>query len=239
MDALALAAANAATFWVRVAAARGYSVRRGEAFVAVEGDERYGLRVLILSPTLPPGDLDALAALAERPGRVVIEDAFGAVTFPAAAMSVRHLPVMIRYPHEPVDAPSIPVRRVETAAQLRVAERLVVDGFALEHFQPWEPGVVFPDALLGPVELFVADLDGEPAGACVAVPEDDAVGVYWVTTMPAFRSRGMGRALMHELLRRYDDRPVTLTASRLGRPLYESLGFERLADASWWTPAQA
>jgi GNAT superfamily N-acetyltransferase len=166
----------------------------------------------------------------------VIEDAFGAVDLAAAAMSVRHLPMMIRYAGEPVDAPAIPVRAVESAADLRIAERIVVDGFALENFQPYEPGVVFPDALLGPAELFVADLDGEPAGACVAVPEDEVVGVYWVTTMPRFRSRGLGRALMHELLRRFDDRPVTLTASRLGRPLYESLGFDNLGDASWWTP---
>ncbi|MGI5238212.1 GNAT family N-acetyltransferase [Dactylosporangium sp. CA-139066] len=68
-----------------------------------------------------------------------------------------------------------------------------------------------------------------------AVPEDEVVGVYWVTTMPRFRSRGMGRALMHALLRRFGDRPVTLTASRLGRPLYESLGFEPLGDAHWWS----
>jgi GNAT superfamily N-acetyltransferase len=145
---------------------------------------------------------------------------------------------MIRYPGEPVAPPAIDVRRVETPAQLRIAERIVVDGFALERFQPYEPGVAFPDPLLGLVELFVADLDGEPAGACLTVPEDDVAGVYWVTTMPRFRSRGLGRALMHAVLRRYDDRPVTLAASRLGRPLYESLGFDDLGDAWWWTAAQ-
>jgi hypothetical protein len=40
---------------------------------------------------------------------------------------------------------------------------------------------------------------------------------------------------MHALLRRFDDRPMTLTASRMGRPLYESLGFEHITHANWWS----
>ena len=31
------------------------------------------------------------------------------------------------------------------------------------------------------------------------------------------------------------DLPVTLTASRLGRPLYESLGFTTAAESTWWS----
>jgi hypothetical protein len=29
--------------------------------------------------------------------------------------------------------------------------------------------------------------------------------------------------------------PVTLTASRAGRPLYESLGFTAAAPSTWWS----
>src|SRR4051794_10617129 len=126
MDALALAAGNAATFWTRVAAARGYAVTRGEAFVAVDGDERYGLRVLTLAPVLSPADRAALRQYAVRTGRVVIEDAFGTVDLSAAARSERRLPIMIRYPGKPADSPSIPVRRVSSPAELRIAERIVV-----------------------------------------------------------------------------------------------------------------
>jgi GNAT superfamily N-acetyltransferase len=231
-DALTLAAGNAAALWTGIGRARGYEIIDGDGWVAVIGDERQGLRVL----TLREGDPEAVRALAVRPGRVVIEDAFGAVRLTDQGLSARQLPVMIRYPGKPVDEPRLPIRRAATPADLRTAERLVVEGFALEQFRPYEPSVAFPDVLLADLEFYLADLDGEPAGACVVVPQPGAVGVYWVTTLPEFRSRGVGRALMHALLRRFDDRPMTLTASRPGRPLYESLGFEHITASTWWSP---
>lgn len=238
MDALGLAVGNAASFWTRLAHARGYRVERGEGLLAVHGDERAGLRVLTLRSELSAEDRSALAALVRRGGRLVVEDAFGAVDLAAQGLSSRQLPVMIRHPGKPVDEPLLPVRRVGSAGELRIAERIVVEGFALENFQPYEPGVVFPAVLLERAEVFLAHAGDEPAGACLAVPQDEAIGLYWVTTMPRFRSRGVGRSIMHEVLRRYDDRPVTLTASRPGRPLYDSLGFAPIAEATWWTPAR-
>ena len=233
MDDLTLAAANAATFWTRIGRARGYGLDRRDGFLAVTGDERYGLRVLTLGKDLCAADRAALDELAARPGRVMVEDAFDTVDLTALGLSSRRLPVMIRRA-APVPEPRPAVRRVLGPADLRTAERIVVEGFALENFQPYTSGVVFPDAVLESLELYLTDLDGEPAGACVAVPESAAVGLYWVTTMPAFRSRGVGRALMHAVLRRFDDRPATLTSSRAGRPLYESLDFEHVTDATWW-----
>ncbi|WP_432991415.1 GNAT family N-acetyltransferase [Dactylosporangium sp. CA-233914] len=235
MDAVELAARNTAVFWARVAQARGYAVARGDGWAAVTGDARMGRRVV----TVGEADPAAVRELAVRPGRVAVEDAFGGVDLGAEGFTSRQLPVMIRYPGAPVGEPRVPVRRVAAGEDLRTAERLVVEGFDLVHFQPYEPGVVFPDALLEDTEVYLAHLDGAPAGACLAVPQDEVVGVYWVTSMPEFRSRGVGRSLMHALLRRFDDRPMVLTASRAGRPLYESLAFATVADANWWTPRVA
>ncbi|MEU7867708.1 GNAT family N-acetyltransferase [Dactylosporangium sp. NPDC049140] len=234
-DALTTAAGNAAWLWARVARARGYETRSGDGWVAVLGDERYGRRVL----TLGPRAAEDFADLVAGEGRVVVEDAFGTVDLTDRGLAMRQLPVMIRRPGKPVDEPRLPVRRVGSAADLAVAERLVVEDFALENFQPYARGVVFPESILADLEFYLADLDGEVAGACVAVPEPGAVGVYWVTTGTAFRSRGVGRALMHAVLRRFDDRPMTLTASRMGRPLYESLGFEHITQAGWWSAPTA
>ncbi|WP_433206516.1 GNAT family N-acetyltransferase [Dactylosporangium sp. CS-047395] len=226
-DALSMAAGNAAEFWTRVARARGYETEAADGWLAVMGDERYGTRVLTLRAT----------DLSDRKTRTgeLIEDAFGAVDLTAEGATMRQLPIMIRYPDEPVAEPRIPVRRVTDARDLGTAERLVVEDFSLERFQPYEPGVVFPAALLDTLEFYLAEIDGEPVGACVAVPEEHVVGVYWVTTGTAHRSRGVGRSLMYALLRRFDDRPMTLTASKLGRPLYESLGFAHITQATWWT----
>jgi ribosomal protein S18 acetylase RimI-like enzyme len=76
--------------------------------------------------------------------------------------------------------------------------------------------------------------EGEVAGACLTVEADDAVGVYWVTTLPEHRSRGVGRALMNGVLNEFS-RPATLSATRAGIPLYESLGFTVVTSATWWS----
>jgi GNAT superfamily N-acetyltransferase len=235
-ESLTLAIDNAVRFWSAVGQARGYDLVRREGFLAVDGDARAGLRVLTVRAEQSGEDLSELIALVRRGGRVIVEDAFGTVDMSPLGLAARQLPVMVRRPGPPLPAPALPVELVTSPDDLLTAERIVVDGFALENFQPYQPGVVFPERLLEHVELFLARVEGEPAGACLAVPEADAVGLYWVTTMPRFRSRGVGRAIMHEVLRRYDDRPMTLTASRAGRALYESLGFDKIVDATWWAP---
>jgi len=233
---LTLATDNAAAFWTAVGQARGYALTRRPGFLAVDGDDQAGLRILLLRGHPSGDDLSELIALVRKyaGGRVVVEDAFGSVDMSPLGLAARQLPVMIRRPGPPMPAPAVEVSRVTSPDELQTAERIVVDGFALEHFQPYRPGVVFPPALLDRVELYLAAVDGTPAGACLAIPDAGAVGLYWVTTMPEFRSRGVGRSIMHEVLNRFDTLPMILTASRAGRPLYESLGFETIVDATWW-----
>lgn len=241
IEPLLLATENAATFWTAVGEARGYELTRRPGFLAVNGDERAGLRILLRQADPSGDDLSDLIALVRKyaGGRVVVEDAFGSVDMSPLGLAARQLPVMIRQPGGPLPTPTVQVirvTRVTSHGELRTAERIVVDGFALEHFQPYQPGAVFPPGLLDRVELYLAAVDGAPAGACLAIPDGAAVGLYWVTTMPEFRSRGVGRAIMHEVLNRFDTLPMTLTASRPGRPLYESLGFDKIVDATWWAP---
>jgi GNAT superfamily N-acetyltransferase len=113
----------------------------------------------------------------------------------------------------------------------------MVNGFPLERFLPYEPAVAFPPSLLDRdgVDFFLLRRNAEPAGACLTVADDKVGGVYWVTTLPSHRSQGVGRALMHAVLNHFADRPVTLTASMAGRPLYDSMGFETVALATWWS----
>jgi GNAT superfamily N-acetyltransferase len=129
------------------------------------------------------------------------------------------------------------VTHVAGEDDLRVAERIIVTGFTLDRFLPYQPGRAFPTGLLrhDGVGFFVIARDGEPAGACLTVTDGGAAGVYWVTTMPDQRSHGLGRRLMSAVLKRFEDVPVTLTASRVGKPLYDSLGFQTVAHSTWWS----
>jgi GNAT superfamily N-acetyltransferase len=164
------------------------------------------------------------------PGRTVVEDAYSNLDLTHLGLVSRQLPVMIREP-APVPEPSRPVVKVESVDQLELAENMIVHGFDLDNFQPYQVGEVFPKSLLDrpDFELF---LIGE-AGTCIAVHSGDASGVYFVTTMPEHRSQGIGRALMHAMLAR-TELPMTLTASKSGRPLYDSLGFRTLNLSNWW-----
>ncbi|WP_340683405.1 GNAT family N-acetyltransferase [Amycolatopsis coloradensis] len=227
-------ARNSAAFWAATGRSRGHEVIRRRGFLAVDGDERAGLRVLIQEPGLTDGELAEITELAARAtGPVEAEDPFSATDLNHLGdMRSWRMPVMLR-PPAPVAEPAMEVVRVREDADLRAAERVVIEAFELARFRP---GEMFPTAILDQpgVEVFIARLDGEVAGACVTVADNGFGSHYWVGTPDAFRSRGVGRAVMLGSLAPLAGLPVTLTASRLGKPLYESLGFTAAAESTWW-----
>ncbi|WNM40474.1 GNAT family N-acetyltransferase [Micromonospora halotolerans] len=232
---LDLSVRNAAALWTALADARGHTLLHRPGFLAVIGDHRAGLRILLRDPDPAPDDRAALADLVRRrTGPVTVEDQYASVDLTDLGLSPRSMPVMVRRPAALPD-PSLPVTPVERPDQLDTAEDVVVRGFPLDHFRPRRPGEAFPAALLArpEVRFFLVHRDGAPAGACLTVREE-GVGLYWMTSLPEHRSRGVGRALLRGVLGRLGDVPMTLTAARAGRPLYASLGFVPVTDATWW-----
>jgi GNAT superfamily N-acetyltransferase len=230
-------ARNSAAFWAATGRARRHEVIRSSGFLAVAGDERAGLRILLQEPGLAAGELAEIAGLAHRaPGPVNIEDPFSATDLSHLGLRNWQMPVMLR-PPGPVAQPATEVTRVRHEDDLCAAERAVIAGFELTRFEPYRAGEMFPMTLLEQpgVAVFVARLDGEVAGTCVTVVDNGFGSHYWVGTPPEFRSRGVGRAVMLGSLTHLADLPITLTASRLGRPLYESLGFTAAAPSTWWS----
>jgi GNAT superfamily N-acetyltransferase len=227
-------ARNSAAFWAATGRARGHEVIRRPGFLAVVGDERAGVRVLIQEPGLGADELAEIVELAVGP--VDIEDPFSSTDLSQLGIRSWQMPVMLRQPG-PVAAPAMNVIRVRNEEDLRAAERAVIAGFELARFEPYRGGEMFPMALIEQpgVDVFLARLDGAVAGACVTVVENGFASHYWVATRSAFRSRGVGRAVMLGSLAHLVDLPVTLTASRLGRPLYESLGFTAATPSTWWS----
>jgi ribosomal protein S18 acetylase RimI-like enzyme len=229
-------ARNSAAFWAATGRARGHEVIRRRAFLAVAGDERAGLRILIQEPDLTGDEVDEITALARgAAGPVDAEDPFSATDLSHLGMRTWQMPVMLRRPG-PAAEPAMPVSRVRDEADLHAAERAVIEGFELTRFEPHRGGEMFPTALLAEpgVDVFVARLDGRVAGAAVTVVDEGLASHYWVGTPAEFRSRGVGRAVMLGSLAYLVDLPVTLTASRMGRALYESLGFTVAAPSTWW-----
>ncbi|MEV4346417.1 GNAT family N-acetyltransferase [Actinoplanes sp. NPDC049596] len=237
IDAPRLQARNSAAFWAATGRARGHRLIRRPGFLAVAGDERAGLRILIQEPAVTAGELSEIAGLIRgAPGPVDAEDPFSATDLSHLFARSWQMPVMLR-PPGPVETPALEVVRVRDEPGLHAAERAVIAGFELSRFEPYRPGELFPRALLDQpgMAIFLALIDGAPAGACVTVTADGLASHYWVGTPPAHRSRGVGRAVMLGSLAPVAHLPVTLTASKLGRPLYESLGFTAATPATWWS----
>jgi GNAT superfamily N-acetyltransferase len=230
-------ARNSAAFWAATARSRGHELIRRRGFLAVAGDERAGLRVLIQEADLTAGELAEITELASRAGGPVnAEDPFSSTDLSHLCLRTWQMPLMLRLPG-PVANPAMEVIWAQNEEELRAAERAVIAAFELTQFEPYRAGEFFPAKVLEQpgVKVFIARLDGEVAGACVTVTADGFGSHYWVATRSAFRSRGVGRSVMLGSLAELTDTPLVLTASRLGRPLYESLGFTAAAPSTWWS----
>ncbi|PSL57726.1 acetyltransferase (GNAT) family protein [Saccharothrix carnea] len=230
---LHLAVRNAAVLTTALARTRGHDLITRPSFLAMSGPTL--LRVLAVRPDPDPDDFAELALLVKRAeARVVVEDSFNTIDGAALGLTARHLPVMFR-PAHPAPPPALEVREVRTAREWAVAEQVVVDGFPMPGFPT---GNALPSALKDRAGFRVrtAWREGVVAGACLTVEADDAVGVYWVTTLPEHRSRGVGRALMHAVIDEFP-LPMTLSATTAGLPLYESVGFSTVTRATWWSNA--
>ncbi|WP_367137628.1 MULTISPECIES: GNAT family N-acetyltransferase [Streptomyces] len=233
-DAAIRQARNSAEFWTAIGNSRGHEVIRRRSFLAVLGDERAGTRFLLQEPD---SDADELAELAGRStGPLDAEDPFSSTDLSHLGMRNWQMPIMVR-PPGPVPDPAMEVVRVQRTHELRAAEQIVIEGFELTRFTPYRPGELFPTTLTEQpgVDVWLAVLDGEAVGAGVTVVHDGSGSHYWVGTSPAHRSRGAGRAVMLDSLAPMANLPVTLTASRLGRPLYESLGYTAVTSSTWWS----
>jgi GNAT superfamily N-acetyltransferase len=84
---------------------------------------------------------------------------------------------------------------------------------------------------------YVAHADGRPQSSVTVTRAGATAGIWNMATPPERQGRGMGRALLTGVLEQLVAEGVArfyLFATPAGRPLYESLGFETLADDPVW-----
>ena len=87
------------------------------------------------------------------------------------------------------------------------------------------------------VETYIAWGDDGPMSAVSVTPTGNTAGISLMATPPAHQRKGLGRALLTQVMDDYRGRGVErfyLSATEAGRPLYASLGFEPIADLSAW-----
>ena len=89
--------------------------------------------------------------------------------------------------------------------------------------------------------FFLGYLDGEPVATSKIFLGGGVAGLWWVTTLPSARGRGVGTAMTLKpllLAREKGYRMATLQATDMGRPLYTKLGFQAPPQKTpyLWTP---
>jgi hypothetical protein len=118
------------------------------------------------------------------------------------------------------------VREVTIADDLRVAERVAVDGYPIDEAKDSPPGAVFPDRVLGTgIRLRLGLVDGEPVSAAAAFDAHGVVNLCFAATLPAGRRRGVWSALVWARVDDAPDQPAVAFTSDDSRPGFVKLGF--------------
>lgn len=102
-------------------------------------------------------------------------------------------------------------------------------GYPEGDFPPMKP---MPDT-----EIYLADLDRATVGTTLTWDRGDDVEITFVAVLPEARGRGVsGRLLGHALGRERDRGKAasTLIATKLGRPVYERLGYRDAGGLEMW-----
>ena len=123
------------------------------------------------------------------------------------------------------------IRTVAGEAQHDVHVETDAAGFEgpLDHARRLFPASLFQD---GTAVEFTGFLEGAPVAVSTLVMTGRTAGVYGVATIPAYRRRGFGEAMTWRAVREGAARGCVmsnLTASDMGRPLYERMGFRLVA----------
>jgi GNAT superfamily N-acetyltransferase len=128
--------------------------------------------------------------------------------------------------------PGLTVRRVSTERDMADFARVVASNWepldlsVLDFYARTARAALAPDS---PVRFYVGSLDGAPVATSECHLSHGVAGLYSVSTLKAFRRRGIGAALtLAPLLeaREAGYRTATLQASAEGEPVYARLGFE-------------
>jgi ribosomal protein S18 acetylase RimI-like enzyme len=84
---------------------------------------------------------------------------------------------------------------------------------------------------------YVARENGEPLATVVSHDHAGDCSMWWVATVPEARGRGLAPGLMRRALHDGRDRGCevsTLQATKLGRPVYDRLGYRSLGTIEMW-----
>jgi GNAT superfamily N-acetyltransferase len=101
----------------------------------------------------------------------------------------------------------------------------------------YPPGDFPPMAPMPDTEAYLGDLNGETVSAVLIWKRGEDTEIIFVATLPEARGRGISGRLLADALERERERGTlasTLIATKLGRPVYEKLGYHDAGGLEMW-----
>jgi GNAT superfamily N-acetyltransferase len=141
---------------------------------------------------------------------------------------------------EPADAPpgEVNVRRAESADDLALVERIVIDGYPMPELDWLPANRAMGPALLGSaVRHWIGYLDGTPTGAAASHAAHGVLNLCLAATLPAARRRGVWRALLAARCAGTPDLPAVAFTSDYSRPGFVRAGFLPITRFTLWAVA--
>ena len=142
-------------------------------------------------------------------------------------------------PETPTPA-GVELRRVQHPDDLREAVEVAKQAWAPVGLPPDETASLLARAecMLAPHLIwYVARLDGRPAAAAMVLCSHGVAGVYWVSTIPDARRRGLAELVTRAVGNAgfaAGMRVAALQASQMGFPVYQRMGYETVAWTRWY-----
>ena len=151
---------------------------------------------------------------------------------------VGHPMFVVRGPvGEPADAPpgDVNVRRAESAADLALVERILIDGYPMPELDGLPVNRALGPALLGSaVRHWIGYLDGTPIAAAASHAAHGVVNLCLAATLPAARRRGVWHALVAARCAGTPDLPAVAFTSDYSRPGFLRMGFLPITRFTLW-----
>lgn len=154
---------------------------------------------------------------------------------PCMTLDTRTLPAAPSLPH------GLRIERVGNVAGLEYFAQVLSAGFELNEqqtngmFELWGGF-----GIGGPLECYIGFIGNEAVTSAASDKALGAVGVEFVSTLPAHRGKGLGSAITQHIAfesRRRGYRYVSLSASDMGIPVYKRLGFVASGIADNYQPS--
>jgi GNAT superfamily N-acetyltransferase len=117
---------------------------------------------------------------------------------------------------------------------LAEAERINDEAYGYER-GTFERGIGDPPP--GTWRVYEAGLEGRPVSVLATTDHEGDCGIWWVATLPEARGRGLSSRLLRVALDEARERGVrtsTLQATKLGRPVYERIGYRDIGELQMW-----